>query len=135
MQLGDFEGRWRMSRVVHHHGGPDARFDGVAAFVRDAGGLVLTEEGELRLPGQVPMRATRRYLWRQEGAHIAVFFDDGRAFHHIGGERSGAEAEHHCDPDLYRVRYDFGDWPLWRAEWRVTGPRKDSRMVTEYRRI
>ena len=43
-------------------------------------------------------------------------------------------ADHWCDPDTYKVRYDFREWPLWRAEWRVTGPRKDYVMRSVYTR-
>ena len=41
---------------------------------------------------------------------------------------------HACDPDTYRVRYDFRRWPRWQAEWRVTGPRKDYGMLSRFRR-
>ena len=33
---------------------------------------------------------------------------------------------------LYRVRYDFSDWPDWRTIWHVTGPRKAYEMVSHY---
>ena len=60
------------------------------------------------------MRAERRYLWRDGGAGtIEVFFDDGRFFHRFDAEDHVPGATHACDPDAYRVRYDFRAWPRW----------------------
>ncbi|MGC9369873.1 MAG: DUF6314 family protein [Paracoccaceae bacterium] len=130
--LADFEGRWRLEREIDDaKAGQTVRFSGEAVFRADAEGLAVEEAGEMTLPGQPPMRAARCYLWRAQGADIAVFFEDGRPFHLIGpGARPGAE--HDCPPDLYRVRYDFRRWPEWRAEWRVRGPRKDYVMRSRY---
>ena len=130
--LQDFLGFWRLERVIVPAQGPAARFTGQARFTPEGAALRYHEEGELTLPGAAPMRAERRYLWRAEGEEIAVFFDDGRPFHRFS---PAAPAAHHwCDPDDYRVRYDFAAWPLWHAEWRVQGPRKDYTMRSEYRR-
>ena len=63
---------------------------------------------------------------------IAVFFADGRAFHRFVPAADTVEADHWCDPDTYKVRYDFSRWPVWQAEWRVTGPRKDYVMQSVY---
>lgn len=132
LALRDFEGDWRLDRRIADALGPDAVFTGAARFSADAAGLVLHEAGQLDLTGQGSFQAERRYLWRQDGAGIAVFFADGRAFHRFdpGGV---ATADHWCDPDTYTVRYDFSDWPVWQAEWRVTGPRKDYVMRSIYR--
>ena len=46
----------------------------------------------------------------------------------------GGEAEHWCDPDMYRVGYDFSAWPEFAATWEVAGPKKAYRMVSRYRR-
>ncbi len=131
--LTDFTGRWRLSRQITDARGPDATFTGTATFTPDAQGLHLHEAGELRLHGQGAFQAERIYIWQQAGAEIAVFFADGRDFHRFDPNRAKVTADHWCDPDTYKVRYDFTDWPLWQAEWRVTGPRKDYVMRTQYR--
>ncbi|MEC3861670.1 DUF6314 family protein [Mesobacterium sp. TK19101] len=128
MRLADFEGRWRLERVIEDRLGGPARFSGEAAFVPDGIGLVYEERGWLDAPAG-RFQAERRYLWREDGQGIVVCFDDGRFFHRIG-----AEAAHWCEADDYRVRYDFSGWPVWRAVWRVTGPRKDYLMDSVYRR-
>ncbi|PCD77682.1 DUF6314 family protein [Pseudothioclava arenosa] len=130
--LADFKGDWRISRVIVPRGAPEARLEGRARFRPEGAGLLYHEEGELILPGQPPIRAERSYLWREGGAGIVVDYADGRPFHEFDPARP--RAAHWCDPDDYRVRYDFTRWPLWRAEWEVSGPRKDYVMITDYRR-
>ena len=130
--LQDFQGLWRLERQITDALGPDAVFTGTALFSPDAAGLTQHEAGRLELAGQGGFQAERRYLWRQVGAGIAVLFAGGRDFHRFDPTLSEAVADHWCDPDTYQVRYDFRDWPVWRAEWRVTGPRKDYVMRTLY---
>jgi hypothetical protein len=130
--LQDFVGLWRLERRITDARGPQARFSGTACFTRDAAGLQLDETGELQLAGQGRFQAERRYLWRQAGPEIAVFFADGRAFHRFTPTAARTEAAHWCDPDTYNVRYDFGAWPCWHAVWTVSGPRKDYVMQSRY---
>lgn len=130
--LQDFQGSWRLERQITDALGPDAVLTGTARFSPDDAGLMLHEAGRLELTGQGGFQAERRYLWRQDGAGIAVFFADGRDFHRFDPTLPAPVADHWCDPDTYKVRYDFRDWPLWRAEWRVTGPRKDYVMRSLY---
>ena len=133
--LADFEGSWRLDRdIADGAGASTARFSGRAVFAWQDGDLAYEETGTLTLAGQVPVAASRGYLWtrRAEGG-IAVRFADGRAFHEFD-LRDGASATHSCPPDLYHVAYEFGHWPDWTARWRVTGPRKDYTMVSRYGR-
>lgn len=137
MRLEAFEGEWAVERSIEDvRAGRRGRFTGRAAFRPAAGGgLDYREEGTLAFDGAAPMAASRDYQWRDGGGGvIEVRFDDGRFFHRFLPEEREPADVHLCDPDTYRVRYDFGHWPLWRAEWRVTGPRKDYSMVTRYRR-
>jgi Family of unknown function (DUF6314) len=134
MELRSFAGLWRIERRIEDvRAGRTGAFAGEARFEPAAGGLAYREEGALSFPGAAPMRAERRYLWRDGGAGtIDVFFADGRFFHRFDAEDAAPAASHDCPPDLYRVRYDFRGWPRWQAEWRVTGPRKDYGMVSSY---
>ncbi|TCP42366.1 DUF6314 family protein [Rhodovulum marinum] len=131
-ELDAFLGEWRLSRVIADaRAGHDATLEGRAVFTRGQGGLVQAESGTLNLPGQSPMTAERRYLWRAGRAGIDVLFEDGRFFHTLApGTR--AEAVHDCPPDRYEVAYDFAAWPRWTSLWRVTGPRKDYVMRSVY---
>ena len=63
---------------------------------------------------------------------LIVFFDDGRPFHRLGpGHLSD---RHFCDPDIYDVRYDFSQWPLWTQSWQVQGPRKNMSILSRFQR-
>lgn len=132
LDLADFEGDWRLDRVIEDsRAGVTGHLTGQACWRPGQGGLILTETGELRYGEGAPMRAARRYLWRSEAGGVAVYFEDGRPFHWFSAD---APAAHHdCPPDDYRVAYRFDDWPNWTATWDVTGPRKEYRMVSRYR--
>ncbi len=134
MRLQSFTGLWRLERTIEDvRAGRTGRFSGEARFEPAPDGLAYREDGTLSFPGVTPMRARRRYLWRDGGAGtIDVRFEDGRFFHRFDAEDPAPAAAHDCPPDRYRVRYDFRDWPRWRAEWRVEGPRKDYGMLSEY---
>lgn len=137
MRLEAFTGEWVLEREIEDvRAGRTGRFSGRATFrPAAAGGLAYREEGTLAFGDGPAMTATRDYLWRDAGAGvIEVLFGDGRFFHRFMPEEEAPGDLHHCDPDVYRVRYDFARWPFWRAEWRVTGPRKDYAMVSGYRR-
>jgi hypothetical protein len=135
MRLSSFTGAWTLERTVEDvRAARTGRLTGEARFTPAPGGLAYAEEGTLAFAGSAPMRATRRYLWRDGGAGtIDVLFEDGRLFHRFDAEDSAPAASHECPPDSYRVRYDFRLWPRWQAEWRVTGPRKDYALVSRYR--
>ncbi len=133
-RLEDFAGSWCITRRIDdHRAGSVLHFEGDAQFTPSGGGLDYAETGMLRGLGTAPIQATRRYRWEPRGAAIAVFFEDGRQFH----EFSPAErpiAAHWCDPDSYRVRYDFSAWPVWSCRWSVDGPRKNYTMQSRYHR-
>ncbi|WP_321363012.1 DUF6314 family protein [uncultured Celeribacter sp.] len=133
IRLQDFAGLWSMAREIEDlRAGAFSELTGTCRFVaEEGGGLQQHEQGLLHLPGrQTPLQAERRYIWRSTAPHevardISVFFDDGRFFHSFDPNTSKPKAAHACAPDAYEVQYDFSDWPVWQADWRVTGPRKD----------
>ncbi len=135
VDLAAFEGLWHLTRTIEDiRAGQGGSFLGTARFTPAPSGLAYVEEGALTLGAAAPMTATRRYLWRAAGDAIEIDFEDGRFFHAFPAGQPSPAAEHFCDPDHYSVRYDFTRWPDWRAEWRVTGPRKEYRMSSAYRR-
>ncbi|XDA99901.1 DUF6314 family protein [Sulfitobacter sp. LCG007] len=125
--LAEFEGHWRLNRQIFHSDGPDAAFEGEAAWVPDGANLLYIETGLLSIDDGPSLRAERQYLWKPD---LSVWFTDGRFFHKVPSR--GGETEHWCDPDRYRVLYDFTDWPSFQVEWTVTGPRKDYHMISDY---
>lgn len=94
----------------------------------------MDEEGELAgVAGQPGLKATRRYLWIQDGPRVEVLFDDMRPFHTIPTGVVRPETTYLCPPDRYKVTYDFSDMKNWVAEWRVEGPRKSYSMTSVFR--
>ena len=131
--LADFLGRWTIARTIEDRlTGLPGRFDGTATFVAEGGAVLYAETGQLTLGAGAAVMAERRYRWSEVDGRIAVHFADGRFFHSF--DPAGPAAAHWCDPDSYRVAYDFARWPDWSATWDVTGPRKDYRMVSAFRR-
>ncbi|MCH2163530.1 MAG: DUF6314 family protein [Marinovum sp.] len=132
-ELDDFLGFWQITReIVDRASHQIGCFDGTAMFASDLRGLVYREDGILTLGAVASMRATRCYVWQTDGPSIAVFFDDGRAFHTFSLNQALPMASHFCAPDTYEVTYDFSRWPNWSSNWKVTGPRKDYSMRSHY---
>ncbi|WGH79013.1 DUF6314 family protein [Jannaschia ovalis] len=116
--------------MIRHADGATVRFAGAAEWRPEGAWLRGVETGEIRQGGQV-FAARRETLWREGPDGIEVAFGDGRPFHVIGPD---GRAHHDCAPDTYLLRYDLSAWPRWSVRWRVTGPRKDYRALTRYRR-
>jgi hypothetical protein len=133
----DFVGLWAVARRIDDAaGGQAGQFDGQAVLEPEAEqDLVYAEAGSLQMGAGPAMTATRTYRWHFVGDRVEVFFADGRPFHGFRPADGDVEAKHLCGADLYRVRYEFGAWPVWTARWEVRGPRKDYAMVTQYRRV
>lgn len=126
-----FVGRWQLSRTITDALGPDGRFEGEALFDWQGDGLIYTERGTLRY-GTGQFQAERCYFWDSpQPGILRLRFADGRDFHQIELGQA-ATALHDCAPDIYRVAYDFADWPAWTSDWTVTGPRKDYTMHSRY---
>lgn len=128
-QLAAFEGAWRLRKQITPSEGPKVQFDGKAQLTPVDTGLAYLETGTLRIGAGPPMEASRRYTWTRD---FDVLFEDGRFFHTIPFE--GQTAEHWCDPDMYRVQYDFARWPCFVVTWNVSGPRKAYTSVCTYER-
>jgi hypothetical protein len=128
------EGVWTLTRRIAHSDGSTHHFDGIARFTRSGKRLIHFEEGLLTgVPGQAPMRGTRRYVWSMEPGRIEVMFDDMRPFHTIPVATPRPETTYLCPPDRYEVAYDFSDMKSWRAVWTVEGPKKAYVMESLFR--
>jgi hypothetical protein len=110
--LADLEGRWSLERRIDdRRAGLTGRLEGTCTWRPDAAGLVQEEAGTLHYGDAPPIRAERRYLWRAEGDGLAVYFEDGRAFHRLGPGR--VSDRHDCAPDTYDVAYVFEVYPCF----------------------
>lgn len=149
-------GDWRVERWIRdaHPPGLRARFVGAASLRPDPADPAQVrhdESGRLRLPGGEVV-ATRRYLWRLEGAVASLRYADGAPLVDFDiafapGARRRARGRHLCGPDLYEAamrlvedRVDRGDGEgaalrAWVLVWRIEGPRKRIRIATRYERM
>lgn len=130
----DFEGVWQLDRRIEDRAaGAEMSLSGTAEFRADGSGrLAYAEAGDLVLPGGHVLWAERHYSWQFGAEGVAVAFDDGRPFHDFVPEGEVEGSPHPCGADLYRVHYDFTAWPVWRAIWEVSGPRKSYRSESRY---
>ncbi len=130
----DFAGEWTISRdITDRLAGQAGRFVGKAVLTPVAPqGLDYHETGILQLAQGPSLTATRHYTWAFGPDSVAVSFADGRDFHQFRPGVSGAGTDHLCGADLYRVTYEFADWPVWTAIWQVSGPGKGYVMSTRY---
>ena len=136
--LGDFAGRWTLTRKIIQRNGDVFAFMGEAEFSwlegsehEESRALAYFENGEVTAPNGHVMPAERRYFWQQlQTGLFEVLFDDKRYFHSFSA--TNPNAEHLCGDDNYVVRYDFSTWPVWRSTWKVIGPRKDYTMISKY---
>jgi hypothetical protein len=130
-----FAGKWSLTRTIEDRFSKQSGRLSGTALIEPGGfenGYIYREEGKLSLDGAAEMEAVRVYLWAPHKRGISVHFKDGRDFHVIELDRLMPDAMHHCAPDMYHVSYDFNDWPEWSSTWRVMGPKKDYRMLTNY---
>lgn len=135
MRLADFLGEWRINREIVEKDGAVHRLSGSAQFSPEPDGMLYQEDGVLLTDTGAKLTASRVYHWREgAGGRIQVVFEDGRDFHIFDPDDTTPAADHWCDPDTYHVSYNFAAWPQWSSMWSVSGPRKDYRMKTQYRR-
>jgi len=134
LQKTDFLGVWNITRTIDDRKGRQTgHFSGVATFSEaEQTRLLYDEKGQMRFGQGAQMLATRRYIWDFGDTEVRVSFDDERPFHSFVPNGSGAGTDHPCGDDFYEVSYDFLQWPLWTAVWKVTGPRKDYTSHTVY---
>lgn len=88
----------------------------------------------------------RTYIFQQNDAGFSVYFDGERArlFHHVSLRAQAhdpkslmGQASHQCLQDHYETRYTFERIPVERfsIEHNVSGPKKNWRIQTDYRRL
>jgi hypothetical protein len=129
-------GLWNVQRdLLDRADGTRGTFFGVVHFVlANDGGLAFREEGIMRWP-TFTGPATREYVLKSTARPDALdfFFPDGRPFHSMSFTPEANLDQHWCDPDTYRVAYNYGDANSFSYSWDVLGPRKDllltSRLV------
>lgn len=139
--FGSLVGRWEFERVIEPGVG---KVTGVAIFRPVAADrLHYREDGRISLASGYAAAVFREYVYLLEDDRIVVCFADGErpgaVLHTLGLRDAGAGScgvdVHHCGADVYRGTYQFRDADRFSVVMRVTGPAKDYRMTTAYRRV
>lgn len=135
--LARFAGTWSVDRgVADARAGLDGTFRGTATSTPTGdGGLACVEEGVLAFGGDV-RPAGRRLLLRSDGdGAVDVLFGDGRPFYRFDLRGDRWSGVHGCGDDTYTVRGRFVGEDAYEEVWHASGPRKDYRLTTTYRRL
>jgi hypothetical protein len=133
LSLEDFTGcLWGVSRqIIDHTQDAKLTFTGhcevLDGWYHETGQMVFSD-------GKI-LSSTRRYRWKASAGGVDVHFDNGRFFHRIDLSTTSSKAIHFCNPDDYAVTYDFIQWPVWTALWRVKGTQKNYEMHSCYRKL
>ncbi|MFD7921986.1 DUF6314 family protein [Streptomyces sp. NPDC059740] len=131
-------GVWHVERDVSDHlARQEGRFTGETRFTarEDGPGLTQHESGRFTWLGRTgPAERTLQFLPGEQAGTVDVRFGDGRPFHDLDLRHGHHLAGHPCAADHYRGEFEVLGPHRWRTVWRVSGPAKDLRLVTEYLR-
>ncbi len=129
------QGEWWLLRDIDDRRlGKAGRFEGEALFAPLAEGLLYDEAGRMRF-GDHEGPAARRYRYDFPAPQrAAVSFAEGGFFHDLDLTTGTWSTEHRCGADHYRGEFRVEGPACWSADWRVTGPRKNLRLRTRFRR-
>ncbi len=110
------------------------RLTGWAVFTSSADGLIHEEKGDLSFGAYRGPVARRYHLAIESPFTGMVRHWDGSLFHALDLVSGTAGILHRCGEDHYRGRYRVLDENRFTVSWQVTGPRKQYRLATLYRR-
>ncbi len=134
-------GTWHVDRQIHVRGRADSKFQGLA-HIRPTdmrGTFSYHEEG--RFVGEdVKIESYRDYLYKVKGGILTILFADTHRMgeHYVTLDFSGgvtAEDTYLCDDDIYGHIFEIINGDHFSTETAVSGPEKDYRLITHYRRL
>ena len=137
----NFIGKWSIvRRITDYQFNQERIFLGEAEICREDQRFVYRERGNLKLNNNKSIFATQSYIWiPKSSAVFKILFKDGRYFHTLNLRKASDKSQyatvHLCKPDLYQVQYNFAQFPDWRSNWRVTGPKKNYQINSFFQQI
>ncbi len=134
-------GTWHVDRQINVKGRADGKFQGLA-HIRPTdmrGTFSYHEEGRF-VDEDVKIEGTRDYLFKVKGDTLAIFFADTHRMgeHYVTLDFSDgvtAQDTYLCDDDIYGHIFEIISGEHFVTETTVSGPDKDYRLITHYRRI
>lgn len=129
-------GVWRLDRIlVDGRLGQGGTMEGTALFAPSGRRLLYSEAGKLRFGGHVGTAEQSYFYDFPQPGRAAITRHDGTPFVDLDLTAGRTEVVHRCGDDLYRGTFGVSASAHWWVEWEVTGPRKDQRISTRYRRL
>ena len=129
-------GCWRIDRsMLDRRASACGSMSGQARFSPDGSWLTYREWGKLSF-GNYEGAAEQRYdlEFSSSTDRALVRFRDGRRFHLLDLSEGITEVTHVCGADFYAGRFVALDHQHWQSAWEVSGPRKDTQIITLYSR-
>jgi hypothetical protein len=150
-------GEWRLSKTLEYErGGITGSFEGNAEFVPLADTpdkrclVAFRESGCFIAADERSFKTRNRLLYDfSDPTSVKVFFDecalpdgqrtaqailDGARYFHSISTPSLEMDEHPCGPDMYRGNIELLAPDEFEIVWRITGPRKDGKIVSTFRK-
>lgn len=140
-----FLGEWIFSRTIWEASeNPQATASGELSFTRGEtpGQLVYREHGQLRMtsaPGRL-IPFSRVFDYRFSADRLSVLFADGERVgqpyqdYLLRGQELIPAADHLCGPDCYTAVYTAHSEDSFTMETTINGPKKRTRVRTEFSR-
>ncbi|EIJ47380.1 hypothetical protein GWL_16210 [Herbaspirillum sp. GW103] len=140
-----FRGEWLFTRTIWEgSASPQATATGELSFTTGAlpGQLIYREQGQLRMVA-APARLipfTRVFDYRFSADRLAVLFADGERIgqpyqdYLLQGQALMPAADHLCGPDCYTAAYTAHSENSFTMDTSIQGPRKRTRVLTEFSR-
>ena len=133
-----FSGAWRASRKLNG----EPFFSGNATFTAAGNNdlILYREEGFADHPGGFSALAFREYYFAISPGAFRIYFDQEQRslFNSVQlFSRDGCyvgSGLHYCGQDTYESEYSFHNKDLWVWNHKVSGPKKEYLLETEYRR-
>lgn len=134
-------GTWHVDRQINVRGRAESKFQGLA-HIRPTdmrGTFSYHEEG--RFVGEdVRFEGTRDYLFKVKNDTLAIFFVDeqrmGETYVTLDfADGVTAQDTYLCDDDIYGHIFEIISGAHFLTETTVSGPEKDYKLITNYRRL
>lgn len=122
-------------------GRPESRYRGLA-YIRASdmrGRLSYSEQGRF-IGEQITATGVRDYIYKIKDAQLEIFFADierpGEPFITLDfHDELIAQDTYLNEDDIYALHYEIINMDHYNVDMTISGPEKDLRMFTQYRRI
>lgn len=139
-----FHGAWSLNRTILGVGSMkgEAIFENLSQII-SSHDILYKEDGIFHLDNVTKLNTHKEYIYSFENEQLGVYFVEcnkrDRLFHLLDFKEDNriyltATAIHHCDPDVYDVKYEIYNSDEFKIVYKVNGPMKDYVSQTYFKR-